>query len=72
MALLKTVLSVLACVSTLGAVVIPSHHAVHEKRGNLHPRWARRDRVPPHKLLPMRIGLAQSNLDVGYEHLMEV
>ncbi|PVH73292.1 subtilisin-like protein [Cadophora sp. DSE1049] len=72
MALLKFALSALACASTFGAVVIPSHHEIHEKRNTLHPRWAKRDRVPPHKLLPMRIGLAQSDLDVGYEHLMEV
>ena len=56
----------------LHATAIPPHHEVHEKRGSLHPRWTREKRVEPQKLLPMRIGLAQANLDQGYEHLMDV
>ncbi|KAL5314459.1 hypothetical protein ACEPPN_017099 [Leptodophora sp. 'Broadleaf-Isolate-01'] len=72
MARFTALFSVLALASAFNAIAVPSHHEVHEKRDTLHPRWAKRDRVPPQKLLPMRIGLAQSNLDIGYEHLMEV
>lgn len=47
-------------------------HVLHEKRDSLPARWTKRDRVPREKLLPMRIGLAQSNLDKVYEHLLDV
>lgn len=47
-------------------------HVLHEKRDSLPERWTKRDRVPRDKLLPMRIGLAQSNLDKAYEHLLDV
>jgi hypothetical protein len=56
----------------LDASAIPSHQVVHEKRESLHPRWTKAKRVESHKYLPMRIGLAQTNLDHGYEHLMDV
>jgi tripeptidyl-peptidase-1 len=61
---------------TLAAVVaaIPasfSHHALHEKR-TVSSRWEKRDRVHGEVKLPMRIGLTQSNLDKGYEYLMNV
>jgi len=49
---------------------IPSHVEVHEKRETLHSRWTKRDRVEGHKVFQMRIGLAQTGLDGGYEHLM--
>lgn len=47
-------------------------HVLHEKRDNLPSRWTKRDRVPRSKLLPMRIGLTQSNLEKAYEHLLDV
>ncbi|KAB8299062.1 hypothetical protein EYC80_001187 [Monilinia laxa] len=56
----------------VSAIVVPRHLEVHEKRESLHPRWTKRDRVESHKLLPMRIGLKQSNLDDGYGHLMKI
>jgi tripeptidyl-peptidase-1 len=54
------------------AIAIPPHYEVHERRETLSSRWIKRDRVESHKLLPMRIGLAQTNLDDGYEYLMDV
>jgi len=69
---LKFWVSLLALVGSLEAVAIPPHHEVHERRNILHPRWTKRDRVESHKLLPMRIGLTQTNLDNGYDHLMDV
>jgi tripeptidyl-peptidase I len=52
---------------------VPVTHEVHEKRVTLHKRWSKRDRVPSHMLLPVRIGLVQ-NVDVAKaeSHLMEV
>lgn len=70
---LNSLVSLLALgISIVNAVVIPHTHEVHEKRGVLHARWSKRDRVESHKLLQMRIGLAQTNLDRGYEKLMDV
>jgi tripeptidyl-peptidase-1 len=68
----KILVCLAAFVALLDAVAIPPHHEIHEKRETLHPRWTKGDRVKSHKLLPMRIGLTQTNLDNGYEHLMEV
>ena len=59
----------LGCVD---AIAIPPHVEVHERRETLSPRWTKRDRVESHKVLQMRVGLAQTNLDNGYEHLMHV
>ena len=56
----------------LEAIAIPPHHEVHEKRQTIHPRWTKTKRVESHKLLPMRIGLAQNIVDDGYGHLMDV
>lgn len=65
-------LGLLAFVVALDAVAIPPHHEIHEKRETLHPRWMKRGRVESTKLLPMRIGLKQTNLENGYEHLLDV
>jgi tripeptidyl-peptidase I len=50
-----------------------STHAVHEY---LTPRiaqqWAKRDKLPSTTILPIRIGLKQSNLDTGHDRLMEM
>ncbi|KAI9704027.1 MAG: hypothetical protein M1820_005648 [Bogoriella megaspora] len=51
---------------------VPSSHAVHEKRGETGKRWSKGARIHPRSVLPMRIGLAQSNLDNAHVHLMDV
>lgn len=61
-----------AAAALVNAVAISPHHEIHEKRQILHPRWTKRDRVESHKLFQMRIGLKQSNLEKGYQHLMGV
>jgi tripeptidyl-peptidase I len=52
---------------------VPSSHAVHERQL---PHWARSWRkvakVPRKTLLPMRIGLKQSNLEQGPELLWDM
>ncbi|KAK5129907.1 hypothetical protein LTR08_002708 [Meristemomyces frigidus] len=53
------------------ALALPStHHVVHEKRRTpvLHPRV----RLDPNAVIPIRIALKQSNLETGYDRLMEV
>lgn len=66
------VVALVALALQVSAIVVPRHLEVHEKRETLHPRWLKRDRVESHKLLPMRIGLTQSNLDDGHDHLMRM
>jgi tripeptidyl-peptidase-1 len=72
MSLLKSILCLLASVAVLNAVAIPPHYEVHEKRERLHPRWTKLERVESHKLFQMRIGLVQTNIENGYEHLLDV
>jgi tripeptidyl-peptidase-1 len=51
----------------------PSSHVVHEKREVQHQKWARRDiKLNRDAVIPMSIGLTQSNLDKGYDYLMDV
>ena len=49
-----------------------SNHVLHEKRDFPSRAWEKRDRVDPSQMLPVRIGLAQSNLDNGPNMLDEV
>lgn len=61
--------------SVVATVAVPDTHAVHEKRDVSSPlssRWTKRSRVEQHRKLPVRIGLAQSNLDEAHEHLMRI
>ena len=46
-------------------------HASHERRDDTSP-WIKRDVLSPTFTLPMRVGLAQSNLHKGYDMLMDV
>lgn len=72
MTLLKALIALLSLLNLLAATPVSPHHEIHERRGTLHPRWSKKERVESHKLFPMRIGLTQSNLENGYDHLMEV
>lgn len=47
------------------ALATPSKHVLHEKRTAALKRWAKREEVPSTAVLPMRIGLVQSNIDNG-------
>lgn len=47
-------------------------HVIHERRRSVPHGWAKRDELSGRTVLPMRIALAQSNLDKGEEWLMEV
>ena len=53
-----------------GALSIPTSHVLHEKRSVALPH--KRQRVESDAVVPVRIGLRQSNLDTGYERLMDV
>lgn len=44
----------------------------HEKRHVSRTQWMKRNRIASTALLPVRIGLAQSNLEKGHDFLMDV
>lgn len=64
--------ALLAAVMALPTAQTTDSHVLHEKRTNTLREWRRGDRVNEDALLPIRIGLVQSNLDDAYEHLMDV
>ena len=51
---------------------VPATHILHERQlDHWSWTWQKRDRVPESALLPMRIGLRQSNLEQGRSMLAE-
>ncbi|PSS25469.1 hypothetical protein M430DRAFT_56216 [Amorphotheca resinae ATCC 22711] len=67
-------LSLAALALSIGlSIASPAPHVRvrHEKR-TPSPQWLKRTRAPPETSLPVRIGMAQNNLDVGHERLMEI
>jgi tripeptidyl-peptidase-1 len=72
---MKTVL--LAAVATVllaagNAIPTRSSHILHEKRSSIPRSWVRSNRVERDAILPVRVGLVQSNLDNGEDLLMDV
>ncbi|KAI1455382.1 Pro-kumamolisin, activation domain-containing protein [Annulohypoxylon moriforme] len=64
-----------ALVATSASTVSPvlqSNYILHEKRDASLSAWTKRDVVHPSAVLPMRIGLKQSNLHRGHDLLMDV
>jgi tripeptidyl-peptidase-1 len=71
-------------VSVLAAIVAFSHaapapapapavrHVLHEKRQTWSSDWVKGARIEADAVLPLRIGLTQTNLDKGQDFLMEV
>lgn len=51
---------------------LSTSHVVHESRSSVPHGWAKRDALNRRTILPMRIALAQSNLEKGEEWLMDV
>lgn len=52
---------------------IPGTHVLHER--HLPPvtqSWAKKKRLSADQILPMRIGLKQSNLQAGHDKLMDL
>ena len=54
--------------AAVAAAAPASHLVVHEKRSI--PEHVKRQRVNSNAVIPIRIGLTQSNLDEGYAQLM--
>ncbi len=52
---------------------VPASHALHERHLPHRSRhWTKRDKVPNDAILPMRIGLKQSNLEEGHLMLLDM
>ena len=52
---------------------VPRSHQLHERHTpQVAQRWAKRDKVASNIVLPMRIGLRQSNLDAGHAKLEQM
>jgi tripeptidyl-peptidase I len=47
-------------------------HVIHEKRQTPASDWVKAARIEASAVLPMRIGLTQTNLEKGHDYLMEV
>lgn len=51
----------------------PPSHVVHERHEPGHVEgWAKREVADAHWVLPVRIGLRQSNVDAGHDLLMDM
>lgn len=61
-------------VAVAGVLAAPKPHnyEVHERRDVLPSSWTEGKRLDGSTMLPMRIGLTQSNLDYGHDLLMEM
>ncbi|GAM86978.1 hypothetical protein ANO11243_049990 [Dothideomycetidae sp. 11243] len=74
MVLLSFIAFTSALAGYAAAAVISATHAVHEKRGQFAAahQWIKRQAVHPQAKVPVRVGLAQSNLDKAHDWLMDV
>lgn len=58
---------------TASAIASPtSHYAVHERRDRAPHGWSKREQLDGRAVMPMRIALAQKNMDRGDEFLQNV
>ena len=69
---MRLYLAIFAAFAAYVAAAPSTHYVIHEKRDAPMKRWVKREALQPRGLLPMRIGLTQSNLDEGHAMLMEV
>jgi tripeptidyl-peptidase I len=60
-----------AIVTLSNAAPAPIKHVLHEER-QTPSDWVKVARIESTAILPMRIGLTQSNLEKGHDFLMEV
>lgn len=65
-------LVLVALVASANAVPAPFKHRVHEERQAPSSDWVKGARIEGNAILPMRIGLAQNNLDKGQDLLLEM
>ncbi|PBP20191.1 hypothetical protein BUE80_DR009055 [Diplocarpon rosae] len=64
--------AILGLAALFNAAPSPLKHVIHEERAVENRDWVRGSRLEKSAILPMKIGLSQTNLDMGYEYLMDV
>ena len=69
---LSSLLSAAAFVAIASALTTRSNHVVHEKRVAHTRGWAKSRRLEADKVIPMRLGLTQRNLDKVEDMLLSV
>jgi tripeptidyl-peptidase-1 len=66
-------LSIVAAIAALvNAAPAPLRHVLHEERSTPSRDWVKGARIEKDAVILMRIGLTQTNLEKGYDYLMEV
>ena len=63
---------VLSIAALIAATPAPVNHVVHEKRTTESSDWKKGPRLEKGAIVPMKIGLTQTNLEKGYDYLMDV
>jgi tripeptidyl-peptidase-1 len=69
--MLSSLLTSVFVAAALASPIAPSSTA-HERRDAPPRGWLKIEKVPTGSILPMRVGLVQSNLDKGHDMLMDV
>ena len=64
--------AVLSLAALCNAAPSPIKHVLHEERAVESRDWVRGARLEKTAIVPMKIGLTQSNLDLGHDYLMDV
>lgn len=69
----QTLASPLANVGARTKREVPYTHSLHERHlSHWSNEWTKKSKVPDTQILPMRIGLKQSNLEAGHHKLMDM
>ncbi|KUJ11542.1 subtilisin-like protein [Mollisia scopiformis] len=63
---------VVGLAALINAAPAPVKHVLHEARDVASRDWVKGARIEKDAIIPMRIGLTQTNLEKGYDYLMEV
>lgn len=66
------ILTFIALALLTGASEVSNDYTVHEKRSSAPMGWMKREPLNNKAVLPISIGLAQQNLEKGYDWLMQV
>ncbi|KAK0113865.1 hypothetical protein ONS95_014107 [Cadophora gregata] len=64
--------AVLSFAALCCAAPSPIKHVLHEERAVERRDWIKGSRLEKSAVVPMKIGLTQTNLDLGYDYLMDV
>lgn len=70
--LLYHTLAIAAIAACSSAAPTTIRHVLHEERHAPAKDWVKGARIEKAAVLPVRIGLTQTNLENGYDHLMDV